>query len=221
MAWLSSIETNTEALYLVGDVFDFWWEYRYTIPKYGTRFLGKIAQMTDSGIPVYVFTGNHDVWLGSYLEQELGVKVIREPIEQTLGGKRFYIGHGDGLGPGDYSYKFIKKLFVNPFLQWCFSRLHPNLAFWLATSWSKRSRMHSQESDVYLGNDREWLYQYCKAQLILDPQIDFFVFGHRHLPLDVEIECSLARYLNCGDWFKHCSYVEFDGNDCVLKRYQP
>ena len=137
--WLDSIKHDAEEIYLVGDIFDFWWEYKYTIPKGQTRLLGKVAELTDSGIAVHFFTGNHDLWMKDYFIQELGVSVNHEPIKKKYNNKSFLIGHGDGLGPGDGWYKFLKKCFKNPFLIWCFKTLHPNLGFWIARRSSKRA----------------------------------------------------------------------------------
>ena len=178
--WLESIKQTAEEIFLVGDIFDFWWEYKYTIPKGQTRLLGKIAEITDSGIKVHFFTGNHDLWMRDYFTQELGVIVHHSPIKKTFNKKTFMIGHGDGLGPGDKWYKFLKKCFTNPFLIWAFGRLHPNLGFWIARRSSKRSRVITGDSDKkFLGEDNEWLMSYCKDELKKE-NTDYFIFGHRH-----------------------------------------
>jgi UDP-2,3-diacylglucosamine hydrolase len=217
--WLDSIKSTAEEIYLVGDIFDFWWEYKYTIPKGQTRLLGKIAELTDSGIPVHFFTGNHDLWMRDYFVQELGVTVNHEPIRKIYNNKSFLIGHGDGLGPGDGWYKFLKKCFKNPFLIWCFKTLHPNIGFWIARRSSKRSRINTGDSDKeFLGEDNEWLMTYCKEDL-KKQHTDFFVFGHRHLPLDLKAS-ETSRYINLGEWINYCTYAEFNGINLELKKFE-
>ncbi len=217
--WLDSIKDTAEEIYLVGDIFDFWWEYKYTIPKGQTRLLGKIAELTDSGIPVHFFTGNHDLWMRDYFVQELGVTINHEHIRKTYNNKTFIIGHGDGLGPGDGWYKFLKKCFKNPFLIWCFKTLHPNIGFWIARRSSRRSRINTGDSDKeFLGDDNEWLMTYCKEQL-KNEHTDYFVFGHRHLPLDLKAS-ETSRYINLGEWINYCTYAEFDGINLELKKFE-
>jgi UDP-2,3-diacylglucosamine hydrolase len=219
VAWLDQIKKDAAEIYLVGDIFDFWWEYKYTIPKGQTRLLGKIAEITDSGIPVHFFTGNHDLWMKDYFITELGVTINKEPIKKIYNGKTFFIGHGDGLGPGDGWYKFLKKCFTNPFLIWCFNRLHPNFSFYIARRSSKRSRIITGDSDKqFLGEDNEWLMAFCKETLKKE-HIDYFIFGHRHLPLDLKAS-ETARYINLGEWINYCSYAEFDGNTLELKTFK-
>ena len=218
VAWLDQIKHDAAEIYLVGDLFDWWFEYKYTAPKGFIRLLGKIAEITDSGIPVHLFTGNHDMWMYDYLPQEIGVNVYKEPIERIYSGKTFYIGHGDGLGPGDHSYKFIKKILANKFLQWMFARLHPNLAFGIATYFCRRSRIATGNSDsVYLGDDKEWLVSFCKEKLT-EKHFDFFVFGHRHLPIEVKLPQN-SKYVNLGEWINYYSYAEFDGTELYLKKF--
>jgi UDP-2,3-diacylglucosamine hydrolase len=167
---------------------------------------------------VHLFTGNHDMWLFDYLPKETGVVLHHAPIERTYGGKLFLIGHGDGLGPGDARYKLLKKFFANKLCQWLYARLHPNFAFALATWLSKRSRIATGKSDSqYLGDEKEWLVQYCKEQLKLK-QYDYFVFGHRHLPIEVKVGES-STYINLGEWVNYCTYAEFDGNKLHLKKF--
>ena len=217
--WLDSIKNTAEEIYLVGDIFDFWWEYKYTIPKGQTRLLGKIAELTDSGIIVHFFTGNHDLWMRDYFIQELGVTVNHAPIRKTYNNKSFLIGHGDGLGPGDGWYKFLKKCFTNAFLIWCFKSLHPNFGFWIARRSSKRSRINTGDSDKeFLGADNEWLMTYCKEQLKKE-HTDYFVFGHRHLPLDLKAS-EKSRYINLGEWINYCTYAEFDGINLKLQKFE-
>lgn len=205
--WLSHIEATAAEIYLVGDLFDFWFEYKRAVPRGYVRLLGKLAELTDKGIPVHVFTGNHDMWIFDYLPKETGVLLYRAPIERSFYGKDFFIGHGDGLGPGDKGYKFLKKVFANKFSQWCFARLHPNFGIWLADASSRKSRAKSKgEDEKFLGEDREWLIQFCRSELE-KRHIDFFIFGHRHLPLDYELSPS-SRYINLGEWINYCTYLE-------------
>lgn len=176
--WLDSVKHDAEAIFLVGDLFDFWFEHKYTIPKGYIRFLGKLAELKDSGIEIYIYIGNHDMWMFDYLEKELDIKILRDVQEFTFSGKNFLIGHGDGLGPGDHGYKFIKKVFANKLCQWLFARLHPNFSFGIANFWSKKSRdSQDHEAEKYLGDDEEWLYQYCLEYLNnKNSKIDYFVF---------------------------------------------
>lgn len=217
-AWLDDIRDEAAAIYLVGDLFDFWYEYRYTIPKGGVRLQGKIAELTDAGIPVHFFTGNHDLWMRDYFTRELGVRVHHKPVSLAINGRMFYIGHGDGLGPGDRWYKVLRRIFKSKTCQWLFSRLHPNLAFALARRSSRRSRIITGEQDrEFLGPEKEWLYQYALG-ILKTRHIDYFVFGHRHLPLDLDLPGG-SRYVNLGDWIRYDTYAEFDGNELFLKTY--
>jgi len=217
--WLDSIKADAEEIFLVGDLFDFWYEYKYTVPKGQVRLLGKIAELTDAGIPVHFFTGNHDLWMKDYFIQELNVLVHHEPIHRTFGGKKFFIGHGDALGPGDKGYKLLRRLFASKACQWLFSRLHPNLAFYIAKLSSKRSKIATgNEDEVFKGIENEWLYLYCREHLKHEA-IDYFIFGHRHLPLDLEVD-GKARYVNLGEWINYRTYASFDGDTLALSKFQ-
>ena len=213
--WLDSIRDEAAALYLVGDIFDFWFEYRTVVPKGHLRLLGKLAEWRDAGIPIYFFTGNHDMWMFQYFEEELGIPVHRAPIFLELGGKTFLVGHGDGLGPGDHSYKFIKRVFANPLAQWLFRWIHPDLGMALANFWSRRSRASHSDAATFLGPEKEWLAIYANEQLDTRPA-DYYVFGHRHLPIDYTLKNGKSRYINLGDWVYHCSYAVYDGNNLQL-----
>lgn len=219
VAWLNEIEDTAAEIYLVGDIFDFWFEYKRAIPKGFVRLQGKIASLTDAGIPVHIFTGNHDMWMFDYLPKELGVTINREPIERVINGKKFLIGHGDGLGPGDKGYKFLKKVFASKISQWCFARLHPNFGIWLADKSSKTSRAATGSSDEkFLGIENEWLAVYCK-EILETRHIDYFVFGHRHLPLDLKMGEN-STYFNLGEWINYNTYLVFDGNECTLEVFK-
>ncbi|TXB61681.1 UDP-2,3-diacylglucosamine diphosphatase [Phaeodactylibacter luteus] len=218
--WLEQIREDAAAVYLVGDVFDFWFEYKTVVPKGYVRLLGKLAEIRDAGVPVYFFTGNHDMWVFRYFEEELGIPTYREPVLREIGGKKFFIGHGDGLGPGDHGYKFIKKVFANRWCQWLFERLHPNFGVGLANYWSQKSRAaDSPELSRFLGPEKEWLVAYANRKVeALD--VDYFVFGHRHLPIDYTLKNGHSRYINLGEWLHFNSYAVFDGQDVQLQFFE-
>ena len=214
--WLDTIKVDAEELYLLGDVFDFWFEFKTVVPRGYVRLLGKLAELTDSGIKIHYFTGNHDMWTFDYLEKELNVTIYRAPIEIIYNGKAFYIGHGDGLGPGDHGYKFIKKVFASKVSQWLFARLHPNFGIGVANYFSQKSRVATGTSDEkYLGDEKEWLVIYSK-EILAKKHFDYLIFGHRHLPLDIKIDNS--RYINLGDWIQYFTYGVFDGTDFKLEK---
>ncbi len=218
--WLDEIKTDAKEIYLVGDIFDFWFEYKHTIPKGFVRLQGKLAELTDSGIPINIFTGNHDMWIFDYLPQELGITLYREPITRTYNGKLFYIGHGDGLGHKDKLYKMLKAVFASKICQWAFARIHPNIGIGIANAWSKSSRKTNLSYDEkFHGEANEQLIVFCKEYIKKIPTIDYFIFGHRHLPLDIKIGKN-ARYINLGEWIKHNSYAVFDGEKLVLKAFK-
>lgn len=218
VAWLDEIKTDAKEIFLVGDIFDFWFEYKRAIPKGFVRLQGKIAELTDAGIPIHIFTGNHDMWIFDYIPKELGVTLYREPIVREFGGKKFYIGHGDGLGPGDHGYKLLKKIFANKICQWCFARLHPNFGIWLADKSSQKSRAAtSSEDEIFLGEENEWLAIYAK-EILEKEHFDYFVFGHRHLPLELKLN-EQSTYINLGEWINYCTYAIFDGEELKLKEY--
>ena len=217
--FLDEIKDKTAELYLVGDIFDFWHEYKRVVPRGFTRFLGKISEFTDSGIPVYFFTGNHDIWAYNYLPQETGVKLFRKPEIKEIYGKKFYIAHGDGLGPYDKKYKFLKAIFTNKFLQWMFARLHPNFALSFGLAWSHKNRNSYKQEDIeFKGKDKEWLVLYSKNYLTKNPDIDYFVFGHRHVPLKISLN-NKSTFINLGDWIINFSYGVFDGENFEVLKY--
>jgi UDP-2,3-diacylglucosamine hydrolase len=216
VSWLDHIAPTAQEIFLVGDIFDFWFEYKHAIPKGFVRLQGKIAELTDSGIPVHVFTGNHDMWIFDYLPKELGFILHREPVIREFNGKRFFIGHGDGLGPGDRGYKFLKRVFRNKFCQWAFARFHPNFGIWLANFSSRTSRGATGQTDeIFNGAQNEWLYLYCN-EMLKKEHFDHFVFGHRHMPLRFELQ-EQVFYTNLGDWLKYNTYAVFDGLELELR----
>ena len=205
---------------MVGDVFDFWFEYSTAVPRGFTRLLGKLAEICDSGIPVYMYLGNHDMWMFDYLPEEVGVRITDSPIERTFEGKKFYIAHGDGLGPGDHGYKFIKGVFRNKLCQWLFARIHPNLGIRMANFWSQKSRLAEKiEERTFKGEDKEWLVIHSKDIAAQRPDIDYFIYGHRHLPLELTLD-SGAQCFNLGDWIVHFTYGVFDGENFALLEYK-
>ena len=218
--WLDEIKADAEEIYLMGDMFDFWYEYRHTAPKGFIRFLGKLAEIADSGIPITLFTGNHDMWMFEYLPKEIGVTIYREPIERTFNGKKFFLGHGDGLGPGDHGYKFIKKVFANKVCQWLFARLHPNFGMGMAHYWSHKSRSSNggENEEKFVGIEHEWLAIYAK-EVLQKQHYDYFIFGHRHLPLNLQLT-EKSVYINLGEWVMYNSYAVFDGKELQLKYYK-
>lgn len=212
--WLDLIKKDAGVLFLVGDIFDFWYEYRKVAPRGFIRFLGKLCEITDSGIPVYFFTGNHDVWVYDYLSAETGVKVFRNPIEIAINGKNFFVGHGDGVGPGDTSYKLLRKVFHNKILQFLFSRLHPNFAFWLGHSWSRHSRYSKGIFEPFHGKDKEFNILFANDYLKTH-QIDFFIFGHRHIAMEIQLDGS-SKLFNLGEWIVGNTYGEFNGTEMKI-----
>jgi UDP-2,3-diacylglucosamine hydrolase len=216
--WLDEIMPETEVLFLLGDIFDFWFEYRKAVPKGFVRFLGKIAEFTDAGIPVHFFTGNHDMWIFDYLPNEVGLIIHNEPYEVTFSGKKFSLAHGDGLGPGENSFKLLKGIFRSPLAQWLFGRLHPNLGIALAHKWSLSSRNVHVEPDEFRGENDERLIQYAR-EVMKDTRYDYFIFGHRHLPIDYPLN-DHTRYINLGDWIHYYTYGVFDGENFELKSYK-
>ena len=213
--WLEEIAPKAGALFLLGDLFDFWFEYKRVVPKGFVRVLGKLAQLRDQGLPIYFFVGNHDLWMGDYFEKELGIPVFYKPQEVSCAGKHFLIGHGDGLGPGDKGYKRMKKVFTNPFCKWLFRWLHPDIGVSLAQYLSVKNKLISGAEDVhFLGEDKEWLVQYCKRKQA-QKHYDYFLFGHRHLPMTIDLGGG-ATYINTGDWIHYYTYAVFDGQKCQL-----
>lgn len=219
VAWLDLIKDDAEAIFLLGDLFDFWFEYKRVVPKGFTRTLGKLAELSDAGIPIYYFVGNHDLWMNGYFEEELNIPVFHKPQEFIINDKRFFIGHGDGLGPGDKGYKRMKKVFTNPVCKWLFKRLlHPDFAIKIGQYFSVKNKLISGDEDIkFLGEENEWLVQYSKKKL-LEQHRDYFVFGHRHLPLEIDLE-KKSKYINLGDWITYYTYGIFDGTTFELKKY--
>lgn len=213
--WLSKTASDATEIYLLGDIFDFWWEYRFVVPKGFTRFLGTVSSITDAGIPVHFFTGNHDMWMGSYLEDECGVSIHYNPITRTFDGKKFYLAHGEGLGSNDFGYRILLSIFRNRTLQFIYSVLHPSIGMWIGHRWSLSSRLGKGISLGFLGSEEEDLFRHTRAVLEKE-NFDFFIYGHRHLPMVHKLDNG-ATITILGDWIKHGSYAVWDGSELLLK----
>jgi len=229
--WLEMARQDATEIYLMGDLFDFWFEYRHAVPKGYSRLLGKLADITDHGsrftyhgIPVHLFRGNHDMWAFSYLQEETGIQLHREPEFRTFNGKNFYLAHGDGLGPGDHGYKFIKKVFANPVNQWLFRMIHPDLGISMALFWSRKSRSAAlqkekkeEERNLRLINER--IAFHSKEMVMQHPDLDYLIYGHYHYPVETQIS-GKAVQLVLGDWLTHFTYAVFDGETLSLKEFR-
>jgi UDP-2,3-diacylglucosamine hydrolase len=216
--WLGQIKADASEVFLMGDVFDFWFEYKTVVPKGYIRFLGKLAELSDAGIKLYLFKGNHDMWMFDYFERELGATIISNELEIERNGKKFYLHHGDGLGPGDNFYKVLKKFFRSKFCQWLFARLHPNLGVGIANYWSSHSRIVNEKKEYPKPGQQEWLVIYCR-ELLKTHFYDYLIFGHRHLPLNIPLN-GKSTYINLGEWVHHNSYAVFDGETVTLRYFE-
>jgi len=218
--FLDSIKHKASAVYLLGDMFDFWYEFKTVVPKGYTRFLGKLSELTDLGVEVHFFIGNHDIWCGDYLETECGVILHREPMTTEICGKEFYLAHGDGLGDRDMGFKLLRTLFHSHTMQRLFSALHPRWSVALGLHWAKHSRLKriDGKDPDYMGEDKEPLVLYTKEYLKGHPGINFFIYGHRHIELDLMLS-STARIVILGDWINFFSYAVFDGEHLFLENY--
>lgn len=217
--WLDEIKEDVGVLFLLGDLFDFWFEYKTVVPKGFVRVLSKLAEIVDSGIPIVFFVGNHDMWMDDYFQKELGITVHFKPIELTIDKTSFFIGHGDGLGPGDKGYKRMKKVFTNSFAKTLYRWIHPDLGMRLGKRLSLKNKLISGKEDIkFLGEEKEWLAIYSRRKL-KEKHFDYFIFGHRHLPLEIELEKN-SKYINLGDWITYFTYGVFDGNSVELKTWK-
>lgn len=217
--WLDSIKNEAAELYLLGDIFDFWHEYRKVVPRGFVRFLGKLAELADNGTVIHYFTGNHDIWVYDYLPSEIGMKLYRDHITKDIDGFRFYIGHGDGLGRSESGYKIMKAIFTNKILQWLFARIHPNASISFGHKWSRSSRYAKGiVGKPYLG-DKEWQLVFARDMIKNNPY-DFFIFGHRHIPFDVQIS-GKTRVINTGDWILNFTYAVWHNKTLELHSILP
>lgn len=217
--WLTSIESTCSELFLMGDIFDFWFEYRTVIPKGYIRLQGKLASMSDAGIKLYFFKGNHDMWVEDYFTKEMGIQIISDELVIERGGKSFYLHHGDGLGPGDGNYRILRSIFRNPVCRWLFSILPPTIGLGIATGWSSKSRIvNTRVEEVFIGEENEWLAVYSR-EVLAKQHYDYFVYGHRHLPMVIDLGNN-SKYYNIGEWFGFNSYAVFDGEELSLKYFE-
>jgi UDP-2,3-diacylglucosamine hydrolase len=222
--WLKEIRKNAAEIFLMGDIFDFWFEYKSVVPKGYVRLLGEIASIADEGIPIHLFKGNHDIWAFGYLTSEVGLIMHRKPEIREFNGKKFYLSHGDGLGPGDNGYKFLKKVFENRINQWLFRWLHPDIGAGMALYFSKKSRYANiaKEGKKESGNrvEDEMLYHYTQSLIEKGTDADYYIFGHRHLPTDYPMD-DQSRLIILGDWITNFTYAVFDGKELQLKQFKP
>jgi UDP-2,3-diacylglucosamine hydrolase len=216
--WLDSIKQDAAEVFLMGDVFDFWFEYKTVVPRGYIRFLGKLAELADSGIKLYFFKGNHDMWMFDYFEKELGATIVADELEIERAGKKFYLHHGDGLGPGDNSYKMLKKIFRSRLCQWLFARIHPNLGVGVANYWSSHSRLANENKPNHKVGQQEWLVTYSK-EILATHFYDYFIFGHRHMPLEVQLN-NKSLYVNLGEWLFKSTYAVFDGENLEINYFE-
>lgn len=216
--WLDEIKDDVAELYLMGDIFDFWYEYKKVIPRGFSRILGRLADLADKGVVVHFFTGNHDLWAFDYFPEELGVILHKKEIIKEIRGKRFFLAHGDGFDAGDKGYIFLKKIFTNNILHWLFSRLHPNFALTIAHKWSKSSRLAKMDNEIEFEVNKEGMYKFAENFLKTE-FVDYFIFGHRHRMSDAKIGQN-SRFVLLGDWIKNFSYGVLDGEKFELKRYK-
>lgn len=217
-SWLDEIKHDAAELFLVGDIFDAWFEYKNVVPKGYTRFLGKLAELSDNGLHIEAFTGNHDLWMRGYFQQELNIPVHHTAIRREYNGKKFLIAHGDGLGPGDHGYKLLKKVLRNPLSQWIYRRIHPDTGVGMASKLSRMGPKHEVEEKPFLGPEKEWLVQYC-LDVLKHEHIDYFIFGHRHIAIEYPLPQN-SLYVNLGDWLRFDSYAVFENNELKLKFYK-
>ena len=218
--WLDSIEEEAKALYLLGDIFDFWFEYKKVIPKGFTRFLGKIAEMSDKGIEIHFFTGNHDIWFFDYLPKELGVIIHKEPLVTEIDGKIFYLAHGDGLGDNSRSFRLLRSIFHNRVCQVLFSTVPTRWGIGFALRWSRLSRKKGKAQPTpYFGEDKEHLVLYAKEYIKEHPETDFLIFGHRHILLDLMLN-KKSRMMIIGDWIEYNSYAVWEGEGLLLEQFE-
>ncbi len=216
--WLDSIKHDVAELFLVGDVFDFWFEYSTVVPKGYIRFLGKLAELVDAGVKLYLFKGNHDMWMFDYFVNELGATIISDELVLERQGKRIYLHHGDGLGPGDNKYKFLKKIFRSRLCQWFFERLHPNFGVGIANRWSQHSRLANAASNEQKLFENEWLVSFSRETL-KTTHYDYMIFGHRHIPMVVKLT-DLTEYINLGEWVFSNSYAVMHNGVVSLEYFE-
>ena len=219
--WLDSIKDEASAIWFLGDMFDYWYEYKYVVPKGFVRFLGKLAELSDAGVEIHIFIGNHDIWMFDYLPKEIGAIIHRDTLTVDLLGKRFFLGHGDEVDFRSKAFRFMRALFRNKFCQWLYAGIHPRWSFGFALGWSLSSRksgLQKQESEKYQGEGSEYMVVFAKEYLKTHPDINFFIFGHRHIMLDLMLSRS-SRILIAGDWMQYFSYIVWDGEYLYMDQF--
>lgn len=216
---LDNYKSSVSDIYFVGDIFDFWFEYMTVVPKGYYRFFGKLVELNDLGIQLHFFKGNHDMWMRDFFKKEFNANIYSDPIHIELGTKKIQVGHGDGLGPGDHKYKILKLFFASSFCKLLYRWIHPDIGMFIANFFSKKSRFAQDPiEESYHGNSSEWLYLHCQSELVKSP-IDYFIFGHRHLPIYTSIDNSSSKYINLGDWLCFDTYAVFENNELSLYQY--
>ncbi|MCS6905143.1 MAG: UDP-2,3-diacylglucosamine diphosphatase [Bacteroidia bacterium] len=216
--WLETIAQDAEGIYIVGDLFDFWFEYKRVVPKGYARLLGKLAELSDRGVSITVLAGNHDLGYKDYFPSCLGVRVFHEPQTMFFHGKKIFIAHGDGLGPGDYAYKIFKKVIRHSINKWLFEWLHPNLGISIAYKFSNTSRKLNQEKGATFLEEKEFIYQFARELFEQDNSYNYFIFGHRHIPIHRKLAANASFFL-LGDWLKHNSYLKLTPTDATLEYF--
>ena len=216
--WFDAVKHDAKEIYLMGDIFDYWFEYKNVVPRGFTRVLGKLSELTDAGIPIYFFIGNHDIWLTDYLSTECGLIIEKKPVIKNIDGEVFYLAHGDGLGDESWKFKFVRKVYHNQFLRFLYAAIHPRWTMGFASTWSNYSRTNGK-IEPFLGEEKEHLIQFAKEELEREPQINYFVFGHRHIMLNLPIKKE-SNIVILGDWMSYFSYAVFDGETMQLKQFE-
>lgn len=216
-AWLDAISKDAQHIFLLGDLFDAWMEYKRVVPKGNVRFLGKLASLTDAGIVITVFTGNHDLWMRGYFEKELGIEVVKHAVNVSINQKIFHIGHGDGLSSMEWRYNLMKYILHHPICQWLYRRIHPNTGIAIADFFSRLGPKHKYKDLKMKPDHKEYQIQYA-IQMLKHQRIDYFVFGHRHIPLHRKL-LNNSEFVNLGDWINYNTYAKFDGNLMTLEKY--
>ena len=218
--WLDCIKDDAQAVYFLGDMFDYWYEYKYVVPKGHVRFLGKLAELSDRGIEIHLFIGNHDIWMFDYLPDEIGAVVHQGPLTIDLLGKRFLLAHGDEVGKRKFGFRFLQAMFRNKVCQFFYAGIHPRWTFGFARQWSLSSRKKGMHTlTVNPRKPAGYLIDFAKTYLQTHPDIAFFIFGHCHIPLDTALSPT-SRLLIAGEWMTHFSYIQWDGNQLSLNQFE-
>ncbi len=214
LSFLNSIESDLKELFLLGDIFDFWYEYKEVVPKGFTRFLGKISQLSDKGINIHLILGNHDMWVLDYFQKELGMNVHHDIIKIRINNNLLMVGHGDGIGKGDFGYKFLKLIFKNKILRFLYRCIHPDIGIKLGIFLSNRKKIGTKDYSI---SNNERIYNYCK-QIESNSHHDYYIFGHSHQSIERKINNN-SKYINVGDWIKNSNYLVVKNEQIKLKSF--